>query len=166
MQAYFPAVMFGAIGLFVLVGVLSMLTRRNLHDQIGQGGLDIGEERFGGGLPFHGPGASGGALGPDGDGGAGGGLWSSDERQLEIRQMLTARSNRLVRQGLAPLDIEAELARIDGNAGDPAADSHDAALAEEVRQLVRARNERRARQGLEALDVEAEVQRTLAQLNP
>ncbi len=164
MQALFPMVMFGAIGLFVLVGLLSMFTRRNLHDQIGQGGLDIGEERFGGGLPFHGPGASAGPLGPGGDGGPGGGLWSSDERQLEIRQMLTARSDRLVRQGQAPLDIEAELARIDG--GGQTADSHDAALAEEVRQLVRARNERRARQGLEMLDVEAEVRRTLTELSP
>jgi hypothetical protein len=165
MQALFPVVMYGAIGLFVLVGVLSMLTRRNLHDQIGQGGLDIGEERFGGGLPLHGPGASGGPLGPGGDGGAGG-LWSSDDRQLEIRQMLTARSDRLVRQGQAPLDIEAELARIDGGGRDPSAGAHDPALAEEVRQLVRARNERRARQGLELLDVEAEVRRTLTELSP
>jgi hypothetical protein len=163
MQALFPEVLFGAIGLFVLVGLLSMITRRNLHDQIGQGGFYSGEERPGGGLPLHGPArASDGPRGPGGEGGAGG-LWSSDERQLEIRQMLTARSDRLVRQGQAPLDIEAELARIE-NAGETG--SHDAALVEEVRQLVRARNERRARQGLELLDVEAEVQRTLTELSP
>ena len=88
------------------------------------------------------------------------------EREAEIRQLLTARSERLVRRGEAPLDIDAELARIDGGGRDPSAGSHDPALAEEVRQLVRARNERRTRQGLDTLDVEAEVQRTLSELSP
>ncbi len=32
-----------------LVGVLSMLTRSNLHDQIGQGGLFVGEDYSGAG---------------------------------------------------------------------------------------------------------------------
>jgi hypothetical protein len=151
MQALFPEVMFVAIGLFVLAGVLSMFTRRNLHDQIGQEGLLTGE-----GLT--GPSEESSPMPP-----AVTASLDNAERELEIRQMLTARSERLVRQGRAPLDIDAELARIDG-AGQTT--SHDAALAEEVRQLVRARNERRARQGLDELDVEAEVQRTLAELSP
>ena len=143
--------MFAAVGLFVLAGVLSMFTRRNLHDQIGQGGLLTGEGLTG---PSEESSAMSPAVAESADNG---------ERELEIRQMLTARSDRLVRQGRPPLDIDAEVARIEG-AGHTT--SHDAALAEEVRQLVRARNERRARQGLETLDVEAEVQRTLAELSP
>jgi hypothetical protein len=151
MQAAFPVVLFGAIGLFVVVGVASLLTRRSLHDQVGQGGMFTDESRSRlpqPSLPVPDP------LLP---------LPDNSERELEIRQLLTARSERLVRQGHAPLDIDAELARIDGT-GETG--SHDPALAAEVRQLVQARNERRARQGLDALDVEAEVTRTLAELDP
>ena len=152
MQALFPDVLFGSIVLFVVVGVLSMLTRRSLHDQIGQDGAFTGESHSR--LPsssFSMP----DAVRP----------FDNIEREAEIRQLLTARSERLVRRGEAPLDIDAELARIDGGGRDPSADSHDPALTEEVRQLVRARNERRARQGLDTLDVEAEVQRTLGELS-
>jgi hypothetical protein len=165
MQALFPVVLFGSIGLFVVVGVLSMLTRNNLHDQIGQGGLFLGEDPFGGGTG----GSAGAADGPGRPGGWDGeGPEARAERELEIRQMLTARSDRLVRQGHPPLDIDAELARLErtDELALPGAASHNAALTEEVRQLVRARNERRRRQGLDALDVEAEVQRTLAELDP
>ncbi|MGH2854053.1 MAG: hypothetical protein ACRDLF_07655 [Solirubrobacteraceae bacterium] len=165
MQAAFPVVLFGSIGLFVVVGVLSMLTRNNLHDQIGQGGLSLGEDPFGGGAG--GIGATDGYGGLDGwDGGEG--SQARAERELEIRQMLTARSDRLVRQGQPPLDIDAELARLErtDELAPPGAASHNSALTDEVRQLVHARNERRRRQGLDALDVEAEVQRTLAELDP
>jgi hypothetical protein len=173
LQTIFPVVLFAAIALFVVVGVASMAFRRNLHDQIGQGGLFVGEDYSGGG-GAGGPGAVDGSGPTDWTGGwgeeGGGTLGAQAERELEIRQMLTARSDRLVRQGHAPLDIDAELARLEWSpgAGGPggAEGSGDAALAEEVRQLVRARNERRERQGLDALDVEAEVQRTLAELDP
>jgi hypothetical protein len=159
-QGVFPVVLFAAIVLFIVVGVLSMLTRSsNLHDQIGQGGMFLGEGPLDGGMPSEAPlPASAGS--PSIDGG---------EREHEIRQMLTARSERLVRRGQAPLDIDAELAKlqsIDPHPPGAAGGGGDAALANEVRQLVRARNERRQRQGLETLDVEAEVQRTLAELNP
>lgn len=90
--------------------------------------------------------------------------------------MLQARSDRLVRGGGQPLDIDAELARLSepgqdathaAAAGGPAAPGkHDAGLAEEVRQLVVARNERRTRRGEQPLDVEAEVERTLNELDP
>jgi hypothetical protein len=169
MQAIFPLVLFGSIALFVVVGLLSMLTRNNLYDQIGQGGLTLGEDPFGGGAPGE-PEGSGGIVGAGGTGtsGVGSSLDDRAEREQEIRQMLQARSDRLVRQGQAPLDIDAELARLqpavhvraDGSG------SHDAALTEEVRQLVVARNERRGRQGLQPIDVEAEVQRTLSELDP
>jgi hypothetical protein len=168
MQTIFPLVVFGAIGLFIVVGLLSMLTRKNLHDQIGQGGLFVGED-------YASPGAFPEPVGSD-ESGAPSALESPAERELEIRQMLKARSDRLVRQGHAPLDIDAEFARLEWIPAhpDPRADgsstgaegSGDPALAAEVRQLVLARNERRARQGLDALDVEAEVQRTLSELSP
>jgi hypothetical protein len=153
MQTLFPDVLVGAIALFVVVGVLSMLTRRSLQDQIGQDGMFSGESQSR--LP------SSSFSAPDTER-----PFDNIERETEIRQLLTARSERLVRRGEAPLDIDAELARVDGGVRDPSADSHDPALAEEVRQLVRARNERRARQGLDTLDVEAEVQRTLSELSP
>ncbi len=144
MQTAFPLVLFGSIGLFVLLGVLSMFTHRNLHDQIGQGGLFVGEDPFGGGPPA--------AERPA----------PADEREREIRQMLGARSQRLVRQGRAPLDIDAELAKLQSP---DARGAHDAALTAEVRQLVLARNERRQRMGLDTFDLEVEVQRTLAELD-
>ena len=71
--------------------------------------------------------------------------------------MLEARNARRVRQGKAPLDVEAEAARLQAPAADPG-------LEAEVRQLVVARNERRARQGKPPLDVEAEVRRQLTDL--
>lgn len=89
---------------------------------------------------------------------------SEHDRLEEIRQMLTARSERRVRQGLEPLDVEAELATL--IAGERASAHHDIQLVEEVRQLVVARNARRERRGEPPLDVDAEVERTLAELDP
>jgi hypothetical protein len=153
MEAAFPIVMFGAIALFVVLGVLSMLTRNNLYDQIGQGGLSLGEDQLGGHPNEHG-GSRGDFAGQ-----------SSSEREQEIRQMLQARSDRLVNQGHEPLDIDAELARLDPPGAGGVSGSHDSGLALEVRQLVVARNERRRRQGQPALDVDAEVARTLAEFD-
>ena len=76
--------------------------------------------------------------------------------------MLEARNERLVRAGRPPLDVEAELARLDRlTAGRPDAREED--LVEEVRQLTIAGNERRMRQGLELLDVDAEIERALGE---
>jgi hypothetical protein len=151
-EAAFPIVVFGSIALFIVVGILSMLTRtNNLYDQIGQDGLSLGEDQLHGGLPPE-PGAFESPA-------------TRAEREQEIRQMLGARSERLVSKGQPPLDIEAELARLE-RGGPHGAGSHDVGLAEEVRQLVVARNERRRRQGKDLLDVETEVQRTLAELDP
>lgn len=87
-----------------------------------------------------------------------------EQRQEEIRQMLQARSERQVRRGGRPLDIEAEIALLE--APDAAPGKHDPELVGEVRQLVTARNERRARAGEQPLDVDAEVRRTLEELDP
>jgi hypothetical protein len=167
MHAIFPIVMFGAIALFVVLGVVSMFTRNNLYDQIGQGGLTLGEDRSAG----HGFSELDSTHGFA----ARSGLESAPraEREREIRQMLQARSERLVRRGERPLDLDAELAKLEQaeDFGAGALDSaggraHDSGLALEVRQLVLARNERRRRQGQPALDVEAEIARTLAEFDP
>jgi hypothetical protein len=155
----FTFVVVGAVALFTLVGVVSWLAGGSVYDRIGEGGLTAG------------PGQGGMPAGP-----APGSEAERIEREQEIRQMLQARSDRLVRSGGEPLDIDAELARLSEpgrggagwpHAGEPASPGkHDAGLAEEVRQLVVARNERRARRGEQPLDVEAEVTRTLAELDP
>jgi hypothetical protein len=82
-------------------------------------------------------------------------------QEAEARQMIAAKSYRRERRGEAPLDVDAEVARLldaPGAAG-PAIDEK---LRDEVRQLVVARNERRMRRGEEPLDVELEVERELA----
>ncbi|HEY4450414.1 MAG TPA: hypothetical protein VGN13_02325 [Solirubrobacteraceae bacterium] len=143
-------VVFGTVAFSLLMSVLFMVTRGtdNLYDHIGQGGLSR-EGDFPAGAPA-----------PNVESPAG-----RAEQEQEVRQMLRARSDRLVRRGEPALDIDAEVARLLAPpAGDPR--ERDAGLLEEVRQLVVARNERRARQGLEPLDVEAEVAQTLRELDP
>jgi hypothetical protein len=139
----FTFVVVGAVALFTLVGVISWLAGGSAYDRIGEGGLTAGPAE-GSGMP---PGPAPGSAA------------ERAEREQEIRQMLQARSDRLVRGGGQPLDIDAELARLREPEG------NDAGLAEEVRQLVRARNERRARRGEPPLDVDEEVRRTLAELD-
>lgn len=140
----FTLVVVGAVVLFVLVGVGSFLAGGSLYDKIGEGGLSTG-------TPSAPPMNS--AL-------------AQAERDMEIRQMLQARSDRQVRQGGEALDIDAEMALLDRPGDDASNGKHDAALTEEVRQLVVARNERRMRSGEEPMDVEEEVQRTLEELDP
>jgi hypothetical protein len=149
-QSAFPIVVFGAVALSVVMSIVFLLSRGSAYDQIGQGGLSPEGE------------PAPGALSPPPETPAG-----RAERELEIRQMVSARSERLVGRGQPPLDVDAEVARLlQPLPSDQSAGSEQAGLVEEVRQLVVARNERRARQGLESLDVEAEVARTLAELNP
>jgi hypothetical protein len=141
-------VVFGTVAFAVVISLLFLFTRGSdsMYDHIGQGGISRDSE-YGGGA------ASQGSDSPA----------ARAEQEHEIRQMLGARSERLVRRGLPALDIEAEMARLLEPGMKP--DGREPALVEEVRQLVRARNERRERQGLEPLEVEAEVQRTLAELD-
>jgi hypothetical protein len=136
-------VVVGAVVLFVLVGVGSVMAGGSLYDKIGEGGLSAGPSNV---LPTNTP-------------------QGQAEQELEIRQMLRARSERLVRNGEPALDIDAELAHLLQPSGTTVG-KHDVALTEEVRQLVVARNERRVRSGEDPMDVEAEVERTLAELDP
>ncbi len=143
-------VVFGSVAFSLLMALLFAVTARghdSLYDQIGQGGLS-----------GDGPSSMEGAGTPSLDSTAG-----RAEQEREIRQMLSARSARLVRSGKPALDIDAEVARLLESA---APQAHDAGLTDEVRQLVVARNERRLRKGLDPVDVEAEVARTLKELNP
>lgn len=87
------------------------------------------------------------------------------DQAAEVRQMLEAKAARQARRGEAPMDVEAETARLLAGAQAPGPEEAMAAeLRQEVRQLVLARNERRRRQGLDPLDVAAETDRQLADL--
>lgn len=142
----FTFVVVGAVVLFVLVGVGSFLAGGSLYDKIGEGGLSTGPSTHPSGPPAGSP-------------------MARAEREMEIRQMLQARSDRQVRMGGEALDIDAELALLEQPGGESVG-KHDPGLTEEVRQLVMARNERRVRSGEEPMDVEEEVRRTLDELDP
>jgi hypothetical protein len=146
-QSLFPIIVFGAVVFSVVMSVVFLLSRGGLYDHIGEDGFSRDSDALEGPPP------------PAPDSAAG-----RAEREQEIRQMLGARSERLVSRGEPPLDIDAEVARLLEPATQPA--SHTPALVQEVRQLVVARNDRRRRQGLEPLDVEAEVDRTLREFDP
>ena len=150
-------VVFGTVAFSLIMSLLFLVTRGkdNLYDHIGQGGLTRESD--------YGPAPVADLASPA----------ARAEREQEIRQMLRARSDRMQRRGEAPLDIDAEVARLlaaedarDAGAAQASGGERDRGLVEEVRQLVVARNERRERQGLEALDVDTEVARTLAELDP
>jgi hypothetical protein len=146
LQSAFPIVVFGAVALSVVMSLIFLFSRGSMYDQIGEEGFTSNR-----------PPAEGPPLAPA-DSAAG-----RAEQELEIRQMLNARSARMVGRGQPPLDVDAEVARLLAPSRPSA---HDAGLVEEVRQLVVARNERRARRGLEPLEVQAEVERTLDELSP
>jgi len=85
-------------------------------------------------------------------------------REQEIRQMIEAKSYRRQARGGQPLDIDAEVDRLLGEADAGPAAVIDRELREEVRGLVLARNERRMRRGEQPLDVKTEVDRQLRNL--
>jgi hypothetical protein len=157
MQSIFPFVVFGAVGLSIVMSLVFLFTGRrsaggDIYDEIGAGGLTPDSDYLGA--------RPGPDRAPASDSPA-----ARAEREREVRQMLSARSERQVRRGEPALDIDAEVARLlDPQAQAPRAE--DPGLTEEVRQLVMARNERRKRQGLEPLDVDTEVARALEELNP
>jgi hypothetical protein len=143
-------VVWGTVAFSVVMSLVMLVTRGDsMYDQIGRGGqgsVSRGTDR--------GRSTLAAPESPE----------ARAEREQEIRQMLQARSDRRVRQGRPPLDIQAEIAKLErSDAGSTGA--RDASLAAEVRQLVLARNERRRREGQEPLEVESEVQRALAELD-
>jgi hypothetical protein len=138
----FAIVVVGVVIVAGLVGVAILLgSSGKLYDQIGRGGLSIGDERDGPARPS--------ATAP---------AVSAAERDAEIRQLLEARNERRAAKGEAPVDVDEELRRLTA----PAIDDD---LREEIRQLVEARNARRIARGQEPLDVEAEVERRVREID-
>jgi hypothetical protein len=138
MQDAFGIVLVVVVVLAAIVAIVTLAGFGRAYDQIGRGGMSLGD---GSDRPAH-------EVTP---------AMAAGERDEEIRQMLEARNARRIRQGKAPIDVEAEMATLARPAVDPG-------LAGEVRDLVIARNARRVRQGKEPLDVEAEVERRLRDL--
>jgi hypothetical protein len=124
------------VGLAIALG-----SSGKLYDQIGRGGLSIGDERDG---PVRASVAVPAV--------------SAAERDTEIRQLLEARNERRAAKGEATVDVEAELRRL-------TAPSVDDELRDEIRQLVEARNARRVARGHGPLDVEAEVARRIREID-
>jgi len=146
MQEAFGIVVFVVVGVGVVLAIVSLFTRGRLYDDIGRGGMSIGEDRDL--RPRAGPGAA-----------APGAAVNVAERDDEIRQMLEARNARRAARGEQTVDVEQELRSL---THPPAAS--DPEIAEEVRALVQARNARRVARGQEPLDVEAEIARQLRDL--
>ncbi len=144
MQEALGIVIFVVVGVSAVIAVISLFGRSRLYDDIGRGGLSIGEDRD---------------TRPRGPGGAASPPASAAEREEDIRQMLEARNARRAAQGRPTVDVEEELAQLTR----PAAAS-DPEILEEVRTLVEARNARRIARGQEPLDVEAEIERQLRDL--
>ena len=142
MQDALGIVIFVVVGVGAVIAVISLFGRSRLYDDIGRGGLSIGEDRD---------------LRPRG--GVSAPVEGAAEREDDIRQMLEARNARRAAQGRPTVDVESELAELTR----PSA-SRDPELLEEVRTLVEARNARRIARGEAPLDVETEIERQLRDL--
>ena len=137
MEEAFGYVLFGVVGVSVLIGIGSLFLRKSTYEQIGAGGFFTEDPKL---RP-----APGGAV-------------DTAERDDEIRQLLRARNARHTASGGEIVDVEDELARL-------TAPAIDAELVAEIREFVVKRNERRMAKGQEPLDVEAEVARRVAELS-
>ncbi len=136
----FQLVLIIVVAVAVVIAIASAIGMGDVYRSIGKGGLSLDEPDRAEPRPVETPA-------------------SRAEAEAEIRQMLEAKSDRREARGEAPLDIDAEMADLQG-----ASTPVDEALREEVRQLVVARNERRVRRGEEPLDVDSEVDRQLRDL--
>ncbi len=139
MHEAFGTVVFIVCGVAIVLAVIALVSSGRTWSEYGKGGLVMDRDTA---RPSPAPVAPA-------------------ERDAEIREMLAARNARRVRRGEAPLDVEAEFARLTAPA---TGQDVDPSLREEVRQLVEARNHRRVRAGKPPLDVEAEVERELARV--
>jgi Spy/CpxP family protein refolding chaperone len=136
MEGAFAIVLFIVVGVAAVAAVWALATSKGSYEQIGRGGMSIGDEDV--------PRAQTAAV-------------ASAEREAEIRQMLEARNARRAARGEAPEDVDAQLRAL--------TTVDDPELREEIRTLVEATNARRVARGEEPLDVEAEIDRRLRELS-
>lgn len=137
MQDAFGYVLFGVVGISVIVAIGSLFFRKSTYEQIGAGGFFKDDEL---------------AKRP-----APGSAVDLAERDDEIRQLLRARNARHSANGREMVDVEEELARLTAPAMDPE-------LVQEIREFVLKRNERRLARGQAPLDVESEVERRVREM--
>jgi hypothetical protein len=137
MEGAFAIVLFVVVGVAAVAAVWALATSKGSYEQIGRGGMSIGDEDV--------PRAQTPAV-------------TGAEREAEIRQMLEARNARRAARGEPAADIDAELQALTA--------PDDPELREEIRTLVEATNARRVARGEEPLDVEAEIDRRLRDLQP
>jgi hypothetical protein len=135
-QEAFSYVLFGTVGVGVIVAIYTFVSSGKVWDEIGKGGLFDD---------------------PDQMKRDQGGSFNPVERDAEVRQMLEARNARRRAAGKDEVNVEDELARL-------TAPVLDASMMAEIREHVVARNARRVRRGHEPLDVEAEVARQVREL--
>jgi hypothetical protein len=138
MEDAFATLVWVVAAVGAIVAVYTLVGTGRSYRQIGRGG--IGRDA-------------------DGPGGGAGVPGRAAERDAEIRQLLEARNARRVRRGEAPLDVDEQLAALDGPP-----DSADPELREEIRRHVVARNARRVVAGADPLDVDEEIARQLREL--
>lgn len=134
MEEAFTYVLFGTVLVAAIVALISLRGPR--YDHIGRGGLFEDEPR----------------RRPDAP------AVTAAVRDEEIRQLVAAKNARRAARGEAPLDVDAEIARL---TPEPRADP---VLVAEIREMAELKNARRLRQGKEPLDVEAEVRRQIRDL--
>jgi len=100
-----PTLLFVGMVMAAVVGVMALASRNDIYDEIGRGGLSMdGEE-----MPSaeH---ASAEEIAAESE--PENPALARAELELEIRQLLEARSARIVRAGGEPLDVDAEVARL------------------------------------------------------
>ena len=142
-----PLVVFGTVAVGVVMSIVFLISGESVYDQIGQGGMTRDSEA---------PPESMGA--PPTESAAG-----RAEQEREVRQMLGARSARMV-----PGDSlrSTSTQRSPSCSRPPRPTGTTRASKRRCASSWRQRTNAACAQGLEPLDVAAEVQRTLAELDP
>ena len=144
MQDAFGIVIFVVVGIGAVIAIVSLFGRWRLYDDIGRGGLSIGEDRD---------------MRPRGAAGR--------SRAGRARPSATTRSARCSRRatpGAPRRAARRSTSRPSWRSSRRPAAVTDPEILEEVRTLVEARNARRIARGQEPLDVEAEIARQLRDL--
>jgi hypothetical protein len=157
-----PTVLFVVMVMAGVVGVMSLAARNDVYDEIRRGPWSLDRDAG----AARGDRVEAGAESEQSDRAA-----EQAERELEIRQMLEARSARIVRAGGSPLDIDAELAKLapaevaqEQLGTEPWRAGEQGERELEIRQMLEARSARIVRAGGSPLDVDAELERLLGEV--